>query len=99
MSSCPGKIVPPVARKTTGAPPVGSAADPGGAGPGRPVGYEERSLPFVGATCGRAIKATPYRHIERRLARPKGFEPLTPRFVVWCSIQLSYGRAWRAPHR
>ena len=30
------------------------------------------------------------------MARPKGFEPLTPRFVVWCSIQLSYGRpaAW-----
>ena len=27
------------------------------------------------------------------VARPKGFEPLTPRFVVWCSIQLSYGRA------
>jgi hypothetical protein len=29
------------------------------------------------------------------LARPKGFEPLTPRFVVWCSIQLSYGRLSR----
>ena len=29
----------------------------------------------------------------RKMARPKGFEPLTPRFVVWCSIQLSYGRA------
>ena len=28
-----------------------------------------------------------------KMARPKGFEPLTPRFVVWCSIQLSYGRA------
>jgi hypothetical protein len=26
------------------------------------------------------------------LARPKRFELLTPRFVVWCSIQLSYGR-------
>lgn len=30
---------------------------------------------------------------RRKVARPKGFEPLTPRFVVWCSIQLSYGRA------
>lgn len=29
------------------------------------------------------------------MARPKGFEPLTPRFVVWCSIQLSYGRLTR----
>jgi hypothetical protein len=29
------------------------------------------------------------------MARPKRFELLTPRFVVWCSIQLSYGRAWR----
>ena len=26
------------------------------------------------------------------LARPRRFELLTPRFVVWCSIQLSYGR-------
>ena len=26
------------------------------------------------------------------LARRKGFEPLTPRFEVWCSIQLSYRR-------
>jgi hypothetical protein len=28
----------------------------------------------------------------RKLARRRGFEPLTPRFVVWCSIQLSYRR-------
>src|SRR5205085_2308328 len=31
-----------------------------------------------------------------RLARPRGVEPLTPRSVVWCSIQLSYGRLCRA---
>jgi hypothetical protein len=30
------------------------------------------------------------------LARPERFELPTPRFVVWCSIQLSYGRA--GPH-
>src|SRR5262252_8003722 len=29
---------------------------------------------------------------QDHLARPEGFEPPTPRFVVWCSIQLSYGR-------
>lgn len=28
----------------------------------------------------------------RWMARRKGFEPLTPRFEVWCSIQLSYRR-------
>lgn len=28
---------------------------------------------------------------ENRMAHPKRFELLTPRFVVWCSIQLSYG--------
>ncbi len=27
------------------------------------------------------------------MARPERFERPTPRFVVWCSIQLSYGRA------
>ena len=30
---------------------------------------------------------------KKGMARPKRFELLTPRFVVWCSIQLSYGRA------
>ncbi len=33
---------------------------------------------------------------KMEMAHPKGFEPLTPRFVVWCSIQLSYGCALRA---
>ena len=26
------------------------------------------------------------------MVRPEGFEPPTPKFVAWCSIQLSYGR-------
>ena len=30
---------------------------------------------------------------EEKMARPGRFELPTPRFVVWCSIQLSYGRA------
>ena len=29
------------------------------------------------------------------MARPEGFEPPTPRSVVWCSVQLSYGRSTR----
>jgi hypothetical protein len=29
---------------------------------------------------------------ELSMARPEGFEPPTPRSVVWCSVQLSYGR-------
>ena len=33
------------------------------------------------------------------MARPKRFELLTPRFVVWCSIQLSYGRVFRRHFR
>ena len=35
------------------------------------------------------------------MARRKGFEPLTPRFEVWCSIQLSYRRraTVNAPYR
>jgi hypothetical protein len=38
------------------------------------------------------------RRVENRwkcpilLARSEGFEPPTPRFEVWCSIQLSYER-------
>ena len=31
-----------------------------------------------------------------KVARPEGFEPPTPKFVAWCSIQLSYGRVTEA---
>ncbi|MEA3014316.1 MAG: site-specific recombinase [Sphingomonadales bacterium] len=43
--------------------------------------------------------AFPFKMLEgisgqlEEMARPEGFEPPAPRFVVWCSIQLSYGRA------
>ena len=37
--------------------------------------------------------------ISDLLARPKRFELLTPKFVVWCSIQLSYGRVFRQASR
>ncbi len=30
----------------------------------------------------------------QKLARSERFELPTPRFEVWCSIQLSYERAW-----
>ena len=33
--------------------------------------------------------------LELGLARPERFELPTPKFVVWCSIQLSYGRVGR----
>lgn len=35
--------------------------------------------------CGRSAQ------LYMKMAHPKRFELLTPRFVVWCSIQLSYG--------
>jgi hypothetical protein len=37
----------------------------------------------------------PFSQAEKKgMARPEGFEPPTPRSVVWCSVQLSYGRLW-----
>ena len=44
----------------------------------------------------RAIGANAPQRIDvsgKQVARSGGFEPPTPRFVVWCSIQLSYERA------
>ena len=38
----------------------------------------------------------PVKRALAEVARPEGFEPPTPRFVVWCSIQLSYGRGLEA---
>ena len=45
-----------------------------------------RDKNFIG---GRSSSALALREM---VARRKGFEPLTPRFEVWCSIQLSYRR-------
>jgi hypothetical protein len=42
-----------------------------------------------------AVPEPPAGLSKKKLARPKRFELLTPRFVVWCSIQLSYGRVLR----
>ena len=42
------------------------------------------------SSCQDTLKGSP-----RQVARPEGLEPPTPRFVVWCSIQLSYGRSGR----
>ena len=42
---------------------------------------------------GRKARMRIVRGCKRKMARPEGFEPPTPKFVVWCSIQLSYGRA------
>ena len=46
-----------------------------------------------GSKCQTEVRKWSYSN--RLLARPKRFELLTPRFVVWCSIQLSYGRVFR----
>jgi hypothetical protein len=43
------------------------------------------------ALLGSAITDFPF-NLLKKLARPERFERPTPRFVVWCSIQLSYGR-------
>ena len=56
----------------------------------------EQDLTTLGAGSGAGredgpeVKRLALTKIE--MARPKRFELLTPRFVVWCSIQLSYGR-------
>ena len=42
-------------------------------------------------TMSRAVCVS--RQRRRKVARPERFERPTPKFVVWCSIQLSYGRA------
>ncbi len=45
-----------------------------------------------GNTFGHPSLRAGHRTKVGNLARRKGFEPLTPRFEVWCSIQLSYRR-------
>ena len=46
------------------------------------------------------VQIYPQAKLLKYLAHRGGFEPPTPRFVVWCSIQLSYRCLWvrRACH-
>ncbi len=46
----------------------------------------------MGRGCARRPRAATRLAGRGRMARPERFERPTPRFVVWCSIQLSYGR-------
>ena len=47
--------------------------------------------------CGQALRTSRDVLVNtRKLAHPRGVEPPTPRSVVWCSIQLSYGRVPRS---
>ena len=48
----------------------------------------EGCAPFTEKTVRDAITIK----LDFKMARRGGFEPPTPRFVVWCSIQLSYRR-------
>ena len=43
----------------------------------------------------RTNNARPFYKERALLVHPDRFERPTPRFVVWCSIQLSYGCALR----
>jgi hypothetical protein len=44
--------------------------------------------------CGSSDDSDPENnsYVSVFMARSEGFEPPTPRFEVWCSIQLSYER-------
>ncbi len=57
------------------------------------VARSRRRQAEIGVRRGSTARGRQFWSEIGRMARPKGFEPLTPRFVVWCSIQLSYGRA------
>ena len=60
------------------------------------VGLENKSRVTLPRGTSRNAIRIPHQsaryQLDTELARPKRFELLTPRFVVWCSIQLSYGR-------
>src|SRR5262249_47279236 len=62
---------------------------------GAVLGREKQCHPFLGLRRqrhGRGLITAASFPCGGQMARPRGFEPLTPRSVVWCSIQLSYGR-------
>ena len=62
--------------------------------PSYPFVSSEVETPFVGVRLqglSTALEANGLEQCEGKMAHPERFERPTPRFVVWCSIQLSYG--------
>jgi hypothetical protein len=64
------------------------------------VEVDAQELRIRGRKANCCARSSPLQAQKRRVlacpvlyVRRKGFEPLTPRFEVWCSIQLSYRRA------
>jgi hypothetical protein len=64
-----------------------------------PIAWRWRSRGWARPSRGSRIRAAGRRPAGAALpvvAHRGGFEPPTPRFVVWCSIQLSYRCPWRS---
>ncbi len=55
-------------------------------------GIEDRTSPDLCRLWRRRIGDPASSQFQTEVARPERFELPAPRFVVWCSIQLSYGR-------
>jgi hypothetical protein len=81
-------------RQSSSGGPVGRRGDAFGRSAGR-CSLEKQDLETKVETIRqktRLLEGGTLELINGYVARPEGFEPPTPRSVVWCSVQLSYGR-------